>query len=118
MHEAVRDGLPFAALEALIQRLELTLREAAAVLRIPERTIARRKSDKKLLPEESDRVVRLARVFAHASEVFEKERDAAGWFKDPNRALGGQRPLDLLDTDAGVQRVDALLTRIQHGVHS
>jgi putative toxin-antitoxin system antitoxin component (TIGR02293 family) len=118
MHEAVRDGLPFAALEALIQRLELSLREAAAVLRIPERTIARRKSEKKLLPEESDRLVRLARVFAHAADVFETDADAAGWFKDSNRALGGGRPLDLLDTDAGVQRVDGLLTRIQHGVHS
>jgi uncharacterized protein (DUF2384 family) len=33
-------------------------------------------------------------------------------------ALGGERPLDLLDTDLGVQKVDAELTRIQHGVYS
>lgn len=118
VQEAIRDGLPFAALEVLIQRLQLSLKEAAAVLRIPERTMARRKREKRLLPEESDRVFRLARVFAHAAGVFETEADAAGWFKDPNRGLGGLRPLDLLDTDIGVQKVDAVLTRIQHGVYS
>lgn len=118
LQEAIRSGLPFATLEALTKRLHLSASEAAAVLRIPERTMARRKKERRLLPDESDRVLRLARVFAHASEVFETEEDATGWFKDPIRALGGKRPLDLLDTDIGVQEVDALLTRIQHGVYS
>jgi putative toxin-antitoxin system antitoxin component (TIGR02293 family) len=80
--------------------------------------MARRKKEKVLLPDESDRVLRLARVFAHASEVFKTEEDATGWFKDGIPALNGKRPLDLLDTDIGAQRVDAVLTRIQHGVYS
>ena len=115
---AIRSGLPFAALEAIIEKLQLNIGEAAAVLRIPERTLARRKKEKRLLPDESDRVIRLARVYAHAVEVFETEEGATDWFKDPIRALGGRRPLDLLDTDLGVQRVDAVLTRIQYGVYS
>ena len=118
LHVAVRSGLPFATLEALIHRLQLSIGEAAAVLRIPARTMARRKRARKLPPDESDRVLRLARVYAHASQVFEDEDEAAGWFKDPNVALGGKRPLELLDTDIGTQRVDALLTRIRHGVYS
>jgi putative toxin-antitoxin system antitoxin component (TIGR02293 family) len=118
LQEAIRTGLPFATLEAVIQKLDLGLNEAAAILSIPERTMARRKRDRKLPPDESDRVLRLARVYAHATEVFETEDDARDWLKDPNRALGRKRPLDLLDTDIGVQKVDALLTRIQHGVYS
>lgn len=118
LQEAIRSGLPFATLEALIQKLQLNISEAAEVLRIPARTMARRKREKRLPPDESDRVLRLARVYAHASEVFETEDDATGWFKDPISALGGKRPLDLLDTDIGVQKVDAVLTRIQHGVYS
>jgi uncharacterized protein (DUF2384 family) len=42
---------------------------------------------------------------------------AADWLKTPNRALG-VRPLDLLDTEAGTDAVDRLLTRIEHGVYS
>ena len=116
--DAIRSGLPYAALETIIEKLQLSINEAAVVLRIPERTLARRKKEKRLLPEESDRVIRLARVYAHAMEVFETQDDATGWFKDPIRALGGRRPLDLLDTDVGAERVDAVLTRIQYGVYS
>jgi putative toxin-antitoxin system antitoxin component (TIGR02293 family) len=118
LQEAIRSGLPFATLEAIMDKLDLGLNEAAAVLHIPERTMARRKKDKKFPPNESDRVLRLARVYAHATEVFETEDDAKAWLKESNRALGGKRPLDLLDTDIGVQKVDAVLTRIQHGVYS
>ena len=118
LQDAIRSGLPFATLEAVMEKLHLSLNEAAAVLHIPERTMARRKKDRKLPPDESDRVLRLARVYAHATEVFETEEDATGWLKDPNRALGGSRPIDMLDTDLGVQKVDAVLTRIQHGVYS
>src|SRR5947199_2102375 len=87
---AIRSGLPFAALEAIIEKLQLSISEAATVLGIPERTLARRKKEKKLLPNESDRVMRLARVYAHAIEAFETEDDATGWFKDRVRALGGR----------------------------
>jgi len=118
LQEAIRSGLPFATLAAVMEKLELSLNEAAAVLHIPERTMARRKRDKKFPPNESDRVLRLARVYAHATEVFATEDDARAWLKEANRALGGKRPLDLLDTDIGVQKVDAVLTRIQHGVYS
>src|SRR5262245_39930978 len=118
LQDAIRSGLPFATLEAVMEKLQLSLTEAAAVLHIPERTMARRRKDQKLPPDESDRVLRLARVYAHATEVFETEEDARDWLKDSNRDLGGQRPLDLLDTDIGVQKVDAVLTRIQHGVYS
>jgi antitoxin PrlF len=43
---------------------------------------------------------------------------AEGWFNRPNRALGGTKPLELLDTDAGVEQVVDLLNRIDYGVYS
>jgi putative toxin-antitoxin system antitoxin component (TIGR02293 family) len=43
---------------------------------------------------------------------------AEGWFNRPNRALGGEKPLDLLDTNAGVEQVVDLLNRIDYGVYS
>src|SRR5207244_12481653 len=89
---AIRSGLPFAALEAIIEKLQLSIGEAAAVLRIPERTLARRKKEKRLLPDESDRVIRLARVYAHAVEVFETEERATEGFQHTISALGGRRP--------------------------
>jgi putative toxin-antitoxin system antitoxin component (TIGR02293 family) len=61
---------------------------------------------------------RLARIIALAKEVFESEATAKDWLNRPNRALGGTKPLELLDTDAGVEQVVDLLNRIDYVVYS
>jgi putative toxin-antitoxin system antitoxin component (TIGR02293 family) len=76
----------------------------------------RRKDQKRLSPDESDRLYRLARVLAHANRVFEDPDESADWIHTPNTSLGKQQPLTLLDTDIGVQQVDQVLGRIEHGI--
>lgn len=114
----VRRGLPYSALEAVMANLELGREEISPLLHLPLRTFSRRKREHRLNPDESDRLVRLARVAAQAVEVLGDARRAAGWLKRPNRALGGDTPLDLLDTDLGARQVEAELGRIEHGVYS
>lgn len=79
---------------------------------------ARRRRGLLLKRSESDRAVRLARVFAQAEDVFEDRDKARAWLCRPNRALGGKTPLSLLDTDLGVRQVDTIMGRIEHGVFS
>ncbi|MBI1788351.1 MAG: DUF2384 domain-containing protein [Acidobacteria bacterium] len=67
---------------------------------------------------ESDRTVRMARVYAQAVETIGDREKAVEWLSAPNRALGGERPLDQLDTDAGAQMVEEILGRIAYGVYS
>jgi putative toxin-antitoxin system antitoxin component (TIGR02293 family) len=62
--------------------------------------------------------IRLFRVVAQAQDVFESANPAMSWLKRPNRALAGHAPIDLLDTDAGTERVVELLDRIEYGVYS
>jgi putative toxin-antitoxin system antitoxin component (TIGR02293 family) len=50
--------------------------------------------------------------------LFESPEVAARWLRRPNRALGGERPLDLLTSDAGARVVEQVLGRIEHGVYS
>ena len=69
-----------------------------------------------LNPVESDRFSRVHQVLEHASTVFDTDDQAVAWLSLPNRALSGDTPLALLDTDAGVRAVDAALTRLEHGV--
>lgn len=118
LRSRVRQGLPYAALEAVAERLALDRREVSETLDLPERTLARRKSERRLQPAESDRLVRLARVAARATEVLGDAERASRWLHRPNRALGGVVPLTLLDTDVGVQQVEQILGRIEYGVYS
>ncbi|HEX9730943.1 MAG TPA: antitoxin Xre/MbcA/ParS toxin-binding domain-containing protein [Thermoanaerobaculia bacterium] len=115
---AVRRGLPWRTFEALVSALAITQAELAAKLHIHSRTLARRKAAGRLEAMESDRAFRLARILAHAVEVFESIERARDWLKSENRALDGQPPFELLDTDAGAQEVDDVLGRIEHGIFS
>ncbi|HET7876142.1 MAG TPA: antitoxin Xre/MbcA/ParS toxin-binding domain-containing protein [Methylomirabilota bacterium] len=114
----IRAGLPYAALEAVARRFEIPLETLVRVLHLPRRTLARRKKERRLRADESDRLLRLGRVAALAEEVLGDKEKASRWLQKPNRALGGIAPLDLLDTDLGAQEVEATLTRIEHGVYS
>ena len=80
------------------------------------RTLSRRKDAGQPEAMESDRLVRLERVFAHAVEVFETTERARDWLETPNRALGDHRPLELLETDAGAREVYEALGRVDHGI--
>ena len=115
LRETVKAGLPYASLEALIGKFGLAREEAAAALHLPHRTIARRKKEQKLQADESDRLLRLARVGAQAVATLGSEEKAVQWLRRPNRALGKRVPLDLIDSDIGTRQVEEVLGRIEHG---
>jgi len=114
-----RAGLPAIILNTLARELALHRVAVAKLLGISERTLSRRVTiNARLTAEESDRMVRLARVLALAKETLGDLAKAGHWLQTPNRALGGERPFDRLDTDAGVRSVEQLLGRIAYGLYS
>ena len=117
LKEWIREGLPFASLERVMERFGLSREEISSTLDLPPRTLARRKQERRLHRDESDRLFRLVRIAAQATETLGDD-PGKRWLHTPNRALGGQRPLDLLDTDLGSRQVEEVLGRIEHGVYS
>ena len=116
LRRRIKEGLPFRSLESVRERLRLTVPEAAAVLHMPARTMARRRQSRKLDPAESDRLYRIARVAAYAVSVFADEDKATTWLQRSNRSLAGELPIRLLDTDVGARPVVDILGRIEHGI--
>jgi putative toxin-antitoxin system antitoxin component (TIGR02293 family) len=116
VRERIKQGLPYRSLESLRHRLRLSVPEAANVLQMPARTMARRRQSRKLDPVESDRLYRVARVAGQAVSVLGTEEKATTWLQRPNRALGGELPIRLLDTDVGARQVEDILGRIEHGI--
>jgi putative toxin-antitoxin system antitoxin component (TIGR02293 family) len=115
----VKGGLSFGVFEHLTKNIALPSRDLAYVVQIPPRTLDRRRERGRLEPGESDRILRVSRVFAAAIELF--EGDAVGarrWVVQKQKALGDQRPLDLLGTELGAREVEALIGRLEHGVFS
>lgn len=116
--EAVRDGLSYDALAHVLRSEDLEPGEAYTLVG-SRRTLLRKKQEgTKLSPAESDRLARVVRLIGRAEEALGDRAKAHGWLRRPNRALAGQPPLDLLDSDAGTRMVERILGRIEHGVFS
>jgi putative toxin-antitoxin system antitoxin component (TIGR02293 family) len=92
--------------------------QLAAKLSISRSTLQRRKTNGRLSPDESDKVMRFARLLEHATDVFGDVDKARAWLKFPQRGLGGAVPLDYAETEIGAREVDNLLGRIDYGVYS
>ena len=119
---SIREGLPYRAVIAVAKAIQdngVKEEELSEALGLPTlRTLRRRKKPNKLEPGESDRLVRMARIIARAIDVLGSKEKAGTWLDRPNRALGGIKPLALLDTDIGVSQVEDVLGRMEYGVYS
>jgi putative toxin-antitoxin system antitoxin component (TIGR02293 family) len=83
---------------------------------IPERTQRHRRTRREpLTVEESDRLVRLARVQALAEDVFADATNANRWLRQGLGILGGRPPLEVARTDAGARVVEQVLAKIDWG---
>jgi len=117
VYQNVRKGFSFATFERLQRNTGLPARALAEFAQIPARTLARRKEDGRLEPEESDRLVRIARVFAHALALFEGDVEAARlWLTAEQPALGDIAPLELARTEVGATEVEQLIGRLEYGI--
>ena len=115
--ELVRQGVPWTLCQGVMTNLGLNDQVAAGVLHIPLRTLARRKGGR-LDVQESERLMRLVRLVAKATEVLGSRAKAVHWLEASHRALGGAAPISMLDTDIGTQAAEAELTRLEYGVVS
>lgn len=112
--EAVRDGLPMAAVVALIRKSALSVEEVERL--VFGKGAAGRTGADKLTPDESDRLARVARITTLATETFCDPELAASWLRTPNRALGGAVPIALLASGEGGRIVEETLVQLAHGI--
>lgn len=115
----VEKGFSYRTLERLQRNLDLPLTDLAELVLISPRTLARRKQEGKLLPEESDRLLRISRVFGRTLELFEGDAEGSlQWLASPQTALGGAVPLEVARTELGAREIEALIGRLDAGVYS
>lgn len=116
---AIKVGLPFSRFESLQEVMGLPANQLAAAIKLPASTLARQKKSGQLTSDQSERLVRLARVMEMAFDLFEGDKEAARrWFKAPREALGGNTPLEMVSTEIGAREVENLIDRLQDGIFS
>src|SRR5260221_12979350 len=81
-------GVPGSVVDHRARTAGWTREKLAETLEIVPRTLARRlKKKERLTTPESERMLRVARVLARATEVLEGEEKAKSWISSEHRAL-------------------------------
>lgn len=110
----VEEGLPTKVVQGL-RTLGLTDEEVFSGV-LPRRTLTHRIARREPLSrEESDRVVRIARVTALGENAFGDRERFWRWFRAPMRRFDGRSPLEMLRTEAGGRLVEELLIGFEEG---
>jgi putative toxin-antitoxin system antitoxin component (TIGR02293 family) len=114
----IREGMEAAIIERVAKDLlHVPVQTLLANLNLPSSTILRKMARaERLSPAESDRVARVLYVRQLAVEVFEDPALASEWMQRSNAELAGLRPLEVLDSQPGYDRVREILLRVIHGV--
>ncbi len=114
--DVIRAGLPASAFVGVAVALDLTVDELAAKLGVSPRTIRdQRKKLARLSSENTEKLVRIARVQHQARKVFSTDEAVSDWLTSPAPALEGTKPIDLLDTDIGAREIEAVLNGLAYG---
>ena len=118
LEAAVQRGLPVATLGHIVERASANpdTRRALVAALIPEATLKRRRLGRTFTAAESERLERLARVVALATDAFGDEADARRFLETPHPLLEDRSPAEAARTELGARRVEEILGRMTHGV--
>ena len=110
-------GLPYKALLQFQKSSGLSIATISRLLRIPQRTLMRRRATGRLDPNESERLLRIAGVFDDAIRLFAGDVDGARhWLNTPSKELDNQPPLEFAKSEIGAREVHDFIGRLEHGV--
>jgi len=111
-------GIPKRALLSLSRLLRASLADMAGLLNISPKTIARKKDGDLLDSVSSSLSIELSGILAQGLAFFGDADKLRAWLYKENRALGGQRPFDLMNTPTGLRLVSNVLGRLGEGVYT
>jgi putative toxin-antitoxin system antitoxin component (TIGR02293 family) len=113
---SVEAGVPVEALTSFVSASGVEFRDIYEIV-IPARTLKHRRSrNQALSTDESDKLVRLVRVFDQAVTVFGDEDKARAWLNKPKKRFDDRTPMQMLRTDLGGRKVEEMLGQIDEGM--
>jgi putative toxin-antitoxin system antitoxin component (TIGR02293 family) len=113
---AVEAGVPVATMDDFVAASGMKLKDVLEVV-IPLRTLKHRKARKEpLTSDESDKLVRLIKVYDLAVQVFGEKEKAVYWLGEPKPRFDGRTPTQMMRTGLGTGMVEEMLVQIDEGM--
>ena len=127
--EIERAGVAGAFIADLSSRMDLPSSRVFTMLRIPKATAARKMAEGSIIDGRAGQAaIGMVKLLGMAQDIvrdstakqakdFDSVKWLGLWIEQPQPALGGRKPADLLDTPTGVGMVARVLGAIQSGAY-
>lgn len=126
--DMIRHGVRAVEAKRILADLAIGQRAALKALNLSPTAVNRKaKQDETLSSKDSERVIGMARLVGQLEAMVQDSGDPKGfdptvwmarWLNDPLPALGGTRPIELMDTMEGQALVSASLAQLQSGAYA
>jgi putative toxin-antitoxin system antitoxin component (TIGR02293 family) len=113
-----RNGVRKSSLRSLSSYLGITMEALSGILHSSHRNIQRKDDNELLDVYKSEQAIEIAQVISKCLDIFGTKENMQQWLSSSVIALGGKRPIDLLDTSFGIRMIFTVLNRLEHGVYS
>jgi len=113
-HQAATEGASYALAETVRNEMDISKGTLSNLAGITPKTLKEREKKNLLKPSEVDRLLRVFRVILAARDTLGSSEDMQSWLKREQMFLGGEIPLDLLQTESGTEIVITALERIKY----
>lgn len=121
----IKNGVPARMMKLFITELHVDQKVMFGALNLKAATVNKKAAkNQPLSTEDSERVVGLVKLVGQLEAMIEESGDPQGfdapkwlstWLREPSPAMGGVKPIDLLDTMEGQAMVSQALAQIQSG---
>lgn len=124
----IKHGIRAVEAKRIIHNLAIGQGTTLKALNISQATVNKKaKQDQTLAPDESERVIGFAKLLGQVEAIIQESGNPEGfdaigwisrWLKEPVPALGGARPIDLMDTMEGQALVATTLAQMESGAYA
>jgi putative toxin-antitoxin system antitoxin component (TIGR02293 family) len=110
---SIEGGLAWRVFDRFVQETGFDADRVAEFADLSRASLRARREEGRFTRDESDRLVRAARIFGGAMFLFDGDRTtASAWLLSGQPALGGCVPIELARTDLGAREVEAALQHL------
>lgn len=112
-----RKGIQTKYIEQIQKFTSLSDKELSSILPISQRQLFRYPSDHKLNKEITSHLIQIIELFQKGFKLFGEEKFKI-WIRTSNKVLNDNKPIEIMDTSIGIELVEDVIGRIEHGVYS
>jgi putative toxin-antitoxin system antitoxin component (TIGR02293 family) len=116
LSDLAETGLPKQSLIFFLKKSNFEERRLYRYLDVTKQALDNYKPHEKLRLYISDRLIHLAELYAKGKELFDSFDHFNEWLNRPSIDIGGEKPIDAIQTRKGVDELLTVLGRLEHGI--